>query len=401
MVLWKDNKRTNTAKNNEEIFIAFNQTPFYAESGGQVGDRGKFASKTAAGNILDCKKQGKVFIHKAFIKEGKIKTGDIIKMTVEKEKRAAIAIHHSSTHLAHAALREVLGDHVQQKGSLVDENKLRFDFSHDKPLTKDQISAIEAIVNKEALNNLEVKTELMRLDDALKSGAMALFGEKYDDDVRVLTMGDNSYSVELCGGTHVKRTGDIGFFIIINQSSVASGIRRIEAVAGMKAIDHIEKIRQINLSLQTSLNVSSEDMLEKVQNLIEENKELKKNKNKTVKKSTVFSETFEIDDFKLIVEQVKIDNPKELRNLVDAKKNTNEKVCVVLMSVSKNKIALVCGVTKNLCESLSAKDVIAELSKQINGTGGGRPDFAQGAGETENVQDFVTSISNTVKSLAK
>ena len=179
-------------------------------------------------------------------------------MTVEKEKRAAIAIHHSSTHLAHAALREVLGDHVQQKGSLVDENKLRFDFSHDKPLTKDQISAIETIVNKEALNNSEVKTELMRLDDALKSGAMALFGEKYDDDVRVLTMGDNSYSVELCGGTHVKRTGDIGFFIIINQSSVASGIRRIEAVAGMKAIDHIEKIRQINLSLQTSLNVSSE-----------------------------------------------------------------------------------------------------------------------------------------------
>ena len=401
MVLWKDNKRINTAKNNEEIFIALNQTPFYAESGGQVGDRGKFASKTAAGNILDCKKQGKVFIHKALIKKGKIKTGDVIKMTVEKEKRAAIAIHHSSTHLAHAALREVLGDHVQQKGSLVDENKLRFDFSHDKPLTKDQISAIEAIVNKEALNNSEVKTELMRLDDALKSGAMALFGEKYDDDVRVLTMGDNSYSVELCGGTHVKRTGDIGFFIIINQSSVASGIRRIEAVAGMKAIDHIEKIRQINLSLQTSLNVSSEDMLEKVQNLIEENKELKKNKNKTVKKSTVFSETFEIDDFKLIVEQVKIDNPKELRNLVDAKKNTNEKVCVVLMSVSKNKVALVCGVTNNLCESLSATDVIGELSKQINGTGGGRPDFAQGAGETENVQDFVTSISNTVKSLAK
>ncbi len=401
MVLWKDNKRINTAKNNEEIFIALNQTPFYAESGGQVGDRGKFASKTAAGNILDCKKQGKVFIHKALIKKGKIKTGDVIKMTVEKEKRAAIAIHHSSTHLAHAALREVLGDHVQQKGSLVDENKLRFDFSHDKPLTKDQISAIEAIVNKEALNNSEVKTELMRLDDALKSGAMALFGEKYDDDVRVLTMGDNSYSVELCGGTHVKRTGDIGFFIIINQSSVASGIRRIEAVAGMKAIDHIEKIRQINLSLQTSLNVSSEDMLEKVQNLIEENKELKKNKNKTIKKSTVFSETFEIDDFKLVVEQVKIDNPKELRNLVDAKKNTNEKVCVVLMSISKNKVALVCGVTKNLCESLSAKDVIAELSKQINGTGGGRSDFAQGAGETENVQDFVTSISNTVKSLAK
>ena len=264
LVIWKDQERVDNAKNKDEIFIACNQTPFYAESGGQIGDKGKFASKSATGNILDCKKQGKVFIHKAVVEKGKIKTGEVIKMSVEKEKRVAIAIHHSSTHLVHAALREVLGDHVQQKGSLVDENKLRFDFSHSKPLTQDEISKIESIVNKEALNNLEVKTELMKLDDAMKSGAMALFGEKYDDDVRVLTMGENSYSVELCGGTHVERTGDIGFFIITNQSSVASGIRRIEAVAGMKSLEHIKQIRDINLSLQNILNVPADVVHEKI-----------------------------------------------------------------------------------------------------------------------------------------
>ena len=186
LVIWKDQERIDAAKNKEEIFFACNQTPFYAEAGGQIGDKGKFASQSSTGSILDCKKQGKVYIHKAIVDKGSIKTGDVIKMSVEKEKRSAIAIHHSSTHLVHAALRAVLGDHVQQKGSLVDENKLRFDFSHTKPLTKEEITKIEDIVNKEALKNLEVKTELMKLDDALKSGAMALFGEKYDDDVRVL-----------------------------------------------------------------------------------------------------------------------------------------------------------------------------------------------------------------------
>ena len=402
LVIWKDQERIKKAKSKEEIFIACDQTPFYAEAGGQIGDKGIFASKSATGTILDCKKQGKVYIHKAIVEKGNIKTGDVIKMSVEKEKRSAIAIHHSSTHLVHAALREVLGDHVNQKGSLVDENKLRFDFSHKKPLSQEEIVKIEAIVNKEALNNLEVKTELMKLDDALKSGAMALFGEKYDDDVRVLSMGNNSYSVELCGGTHVKRTGDIGFFIITSQSSVASGIRRIEAVAGMKSIEHINKIRDINSSLQSVLNVSSENIQEKIKSLIEENKELKKKSgNKKSKKSVVFSETHEINDWKLIVEQVEIDDTKDLRALVDDQKNTNEKVCIVILNAVKNKVALVCGVTKNLTDLLSAKDVVSTLSDQIGGKGGGRSDFAQGAGETENLKDFVTSIVDSVKSLAK
>ncbi len=402
LVIWKDQERIDAAKNNEEIFFACNQTPFYAEAGGQIGDKGKFASQSSTGSILDCKKQGKVYIHKAIVDKGSIKSGDVIKMSVEKEKRSAIAIHHSSTHLVHAALRAVLGDHVQQKGSLVDENKLRFDFSHTKPLTKEEITKIEDIVNKEALKNLEVKTELMKLDDALKSGAMALFGEKYDDDVRVLTMGENSYSVELCGGTHVNRTGDIGFFVITNQSSVASGIRRIEALAGSKSIEHVKKLRDVNLSLQNSLNVSADELQEKVNSLIEENKKLKKSsKSKSAKKSVISSEMHEFGDWKLIVEQVDVEDTKDLRSLVDEQKNTNEKLCVVIFTESSNKIALVCGVTKNLTESLSAKEVVSELSNQINGKGGGRSDFAQGAGETDNIKDFVTSIPNSVKSLAK
>ena len=402
LVIWKDQERIDAAKNKEEIFFACNQTPFYAEAGGQIGDKGKFASQSSTGSILDCKKQGKVYIHKAIVDKGSIKTGDVIKMSVEKEKRSAIAIHHSSTHLVHAALREVLGDHVQQKGSLVDENKLRFDFSHTKPLTKEEITKIEDIVNKEALKNLEVKTELMKLDDALKSGAMALFGEKYDDDVRVLTMGENSYSVELCGGTHVNRTGDIGFFVITNQSSVASGIRRIEALAGSKSIEHVKKLRDVNLSLQNSLNVSADELQEKVNSLIEENKKLKKSsKSKSAKKSIISSEMHEFGDWKLIVEQVDVEDTKDLRALADEQKNTNEKLCVVIFTESSNKIALVCGVTKNLSESLSAKEVVSELSNQINGKGGGRSDFAQGAGETDNIKDFVTSIPNSVKSLAK
>ena len=402
LVIWKDQERVDEVDNEQEIFIACDQTPFYAEAGGQVGDKGIFASNSATGNILDCKKQGKVYLHKAIIEKGNIKTGDVIKMSVEKDKRSAIAIHHSSTHLVHAALREVLGDHVQQKGSLVDENKLRFDFSHTKPLSKDEISKIEDIVNKETLSNLEVQTELMKIDDALKSGAMALFGEKYDDEVRVLTMGNNSYSVELCGGTHVSRTGDIGHFIITNQSNVASGIRRIEALAGFQSIEYINNIRETNSSLQSLLNVSSEDMHEKILSLIEENKTLKKkSSNKNSTKSVLLSETYDVEDWKLIVEQVEISDTKDLRNLVDEQKKINNKACIFILNHQKNKVAFVCGVTSNLVETISAKDVISQLSIAIDGKGGGRSDFAQGAGETDNIADFVTSVVNTVKSLAK
>ena len=401
LVLWKNQDRVDEAQKSEEIFIACDRTPFYAESGGQIGDRGGFISKDATGTILDCKKQGKVFLHKAIVDKGSLKNGDVISMSVEKDKRASIAIHHSSTHLMHAALKEVLGDHVQQKGSLVDDNKLRFDFSHSKPLSKEEISAIEDIVNKESLKNLEVTTEIMKLDDAMNSGAQALFGEKYEDEVRVLSMGEKSFSVELCGGTHVNRTGDVGVFVITSQSSVASGVRRIEALGGLKALQYINEVRNVNDSLQQKLNVPVESMLEKVEALIEENKKLKKSGGKVASSAKViFSEIVEIKDWTLSVEQISIDDNKLLRGMVDKRKNEIDKGISILLNVEGNKIAVVCGVTKNLCDEISAKDLVSHLCKQINGKGGGRPDFAQGAGETESVNDFVTSISNSVKSLA-
>ena len=401
LVLWRDQDRVDEVSESDEVFIACEKTPFYAESGGQVGDTGRFISGNTTGTILDCKKQGKVFLHKAIIEKGSLKNGDVISMSVEKDKRAATAIHHSSTHLLHAALREVLGDHVQQKGSLVDESKLRFDFSHSKPLTKNEISSIEEIVNRELLNNVKVQTEVMNLDDAINSGAQALFGEKYEDEVRVLTMGEKSFSVELCGGTHVERTGDIGVFVIVNQSSVASGIRRIEAIGGKQALEYINEVREVTDSLQSKLNVPADALLEKVEALIEENKKLKKSggsQPNSVK--VIFSETYDINDWQLQVEQVSTDDNKILRGLVDNKKASLSKGCVVLLNAIGSKVAVVSGVTDNLVDQLSAKDVVSLLCEQLGGKGGGRPDFAQGAGESKNTNEFVTSILNSVKSLA-
>lgn len=402
LVLWIDQERVDEANENQEIFIACNQTPFYAESGGQVGDKGRFSSSNSSGAILDCKKQGKVFIHKALVEKGSLKVGDVINMNVEKDKRLAIAIHHSSTHLLHSALRSILGEHVQQKGSLVDESKLRFDFSHGKPLSKEEIDSIEEIVNNEVLNNVDVSTKIMKLDDAMNSGAQALFGEKYDEEVRVLSMGSDSFSVELCGGTHVKRTGDIGVFVITAQSSVASGIRRIEAVAGKKALSYISEIRKVNNSLQEILNTPVDAMNEKIQSLIDENKKLKKSGGVTSSNADVVSsDVMDIDDWKLVVEHISIEDAKQLRGLVDQKKQSLDKGCVVLLNSHNNKVAIVSGVTDNLLDVISAKDVVSSLCEKLNGRGGGRPDFAQGAGESENINEFVTSIPALVKSLAK
>ena len=240
--LWNDDLRVDSATADKEYFLALDQTPFYAESGGQVGDQGKFSCSSGSGQILDCIKQGKIFLHTIKIDEGAIKLGDKLKLAVAPDKRASAASNHSATHLMHAALKHVLGSHVEQKGSLVDASKLRFDFSHPKAVTKDEIKQIELLVNQHTLNNAEVKTELMKLDDAIASGAEAMFGEKYDDEVRVLSMSDG-FSVELCGGTHVTRTGDIGMFVILSESSVSSGVRRIEAVTGAKAVELALEIR--------------------------------------------------------------------------------------------------------------------------------------------------------------
>ena len=401
IALWDGLDPVESIENDNEIFFATEHTPFYAESGGQVGDRGTFSSEASSGAIIDCKKQGKVFIHKAILDKGTLNLSDVIDMSVEKDKRQAVAIHHSATHLMHAALREVLGEHVQQKGSLVDEHKLRFDFSHSKPLSKEEISKIESIVNREMLSNVEVTTEIMELDKAMESGAQALFGEKYDDEVRVLSMGEKSFSVELCGGTHVDRTGDMGLFIIVNQSSVASGIRRVEALSGKQAMAYLEELRSVNDSIQQLLNAPQDSLEEKIKYLIDENKKLKKGGTSPSAVEVIDSHVFDNDGWSLALEQVAVEDNKLLRGLVDKKKNSLENGVIILLNVIDSKVALVCGVTETMTSKISAGDVIKMLAESLGGKGGGRPDFAQGAGETNDIKKFVTSIPDIVKSVAK
>jgi len=401
IAMWNGLNEIDSAEKDHDIFFATEKTPFYAESGGQVGDRGSFLSNGSSGAIIDCKKQGKVFIHKAVLNTGTLNKNDVISMSVEKDKRQAVAIHHSATHLMHAALKEVLGDHVQQKGSLVDEHKLRFDFSHSGPLTKEEIVQIESLVNREMLNNVEVTTEIMDLDKAMNSGAQALFGEKYDDEVRVLSMGEKAYSVELCGGTHVKRTGDMGLFIITSQSSVASGIRRVEALSGKQAIKYLEELRSVNDSIQQLLNTPQDSLEEKVKSLIDENKKLKKGGGASTAVEVISSETIDQGEWTLILEQVAVADNKLLRGLVDKKKSSMDTGVIVILNAMDTKVALVCGVTENMTSQISAGDIIKSLSESLGGKGGGRSDFAQGAGESNNVKEFVTSIPNIVKSLAK
>ena len=398
--LWIDDLQVDSATSGKEYFLALDQSPFYAESGGQVGDHGDFSCSDGNGQILDCIKQGKIFLHKINVADGSLKVGDTLKLSVESTSRASAASNHSATHLMHAALKHVLGSHVEQKGSLVDASKLRFDFSHPKAVTKDEIKEIELIVNQQTLNNAEVKTELMQLDDAIASGAEAMFGEKYDDEVRVLSMGDG-FSVELCGGTHVSRTGDIGMFIILSESSVSSGVRRIEAVTGSKAVELMLEIRSQLQDVQGILNVGAPEVSSKVKDLVRENKSLKKG-NKTKEKSTVdIKEAIhKINNFDLVLLEAETQNIQDLRQLVDASKEGQSQRCVLILSHQDSKVIMVCGITDDIQGSLSANDVIQAIAKASNGKGGGRKDFAQGAGVADNFEEFVNSIPDIVQSIA-
>ena len=326
--LWNDDLRVDSATADKEYFLALDQTPFYAESGGQVGDQGKFSCSSGSGQILDCIKQGKIFLHTIKIDEGAIKLGDKLKLAVAPDKRASAASNHSATHLMHAALKHVLGSHVEQKGSLVDASKLRFDFSHPKAVTKDEIKQIELLVNQHTLNNAEVKTELMKLDDAIASGAEAMFGEKYDDEVRVLSMSDG-FSVELCGGTHVTRTGDIGMFVVLSESSVSSGVRRIEAVTGAKAVELALEIRSQLQDVQGILNVGASQVSSKIEDLVKENKSLKKGNKSNAKSSVDLKEvTHKIKNLDLVLIEADTQNIQDLRKLVDSSKKDQSERCV-------------------------------------------------------------------------
>ena len=393
--IWNGQDLVDTANENDEVFIALNQTSFYAESGGQVGDTGTFDSNSCSGVVLDCKKQGKVFLHKAKIESGSLKCGDVINMSVEKNKRRATAIHHSATHLLHAALKKVLGDHVQQKGSQVDHTKLRFDFAHSAPLTADEISKIEHLVNNQSLLNTKVSTTEMELKDAIDSGAEALFGEKYDDKVRVLDMGEESFSVELCGGTHVDRTGDIGVFKIISESSLSAGIRRIEATTGQEVLNRIHELDFIVDESKSILRTTEDRIIEKTNSLVEKNKELEKKiklgLTSKIDFNNILSDSAKVGETQIVLYDLK-DYDGDMKQYADKFRNEISNGILILSSHSSDKVSYVCTVTDSIIQELDAIEICKEIGIKINGGGGGKPHLATAGGKNNNDTDMVFDL---------
>jgi len=388
----------------EAGMLVLDRTPFYAESGGQVGDTGLLQSDDGKFNVEDTRKQaGKVFLHFGKVTEGAIKTGDQVEASVDAEKRRATAYNHSATHLLHAALRQVLGEHVTQKGSLVDADRLRFDFSHFEPLSPEQLQTIENLVNEQIRQNHPVETSVMSPDEAVAAGALALFGEKYGDAVRVLRMGD--FSMELCGGTHVNRTGDIGLFKIISEGGVAAGVRRIEAVTGQRALDWVEQ-NETRLDDVAELVKGSRDNLnDKVRQLVERNRSLEKELEQLKAKlassqgSDLASQAQEINGLKVLAARLDGADPKSLRDTVDQLKNKLGSSAVVLATVSGDKVSLVAGVSKDSTDKLKAGELVNMVAQQVGGKGGGRPDMAQAGGtQPESLEAALASVPDWVRS---
>ncbi len=369
----------------EEGLAVLDVTPFYAESGGQVGDTGTLKTKGLAVQVLDTQKQGPDVIgHIVRVQEGELHVGDRVDAGVERERRLAIALNHSATHLLHAALREILGEHVQQKGSLVGPARLRFDFSHFEPLSREQILAIERRVNREIRENHMVETRIMSLEDAKASGAMALFGEKYAEQVRVLRMGD--FSTELCGGTHVRAVGDIGLFKVLAESGIASGVRRIEAVSGEGALDWVEADEDRLLRLANLVKGGREDLNDKVAQILERSKRLEQELGEVKAKlassagADLASRALDVDGVKVLAAKIDGVDAKGLRDTLDQLKSKLGSAVVVLAAESGGKVSLVAGVTKDLTGRMKAGDLVKVAAQKVGGKGGGRPDMAQAGG---------------------
>ncbi len=374
-----------------EAGIVLSETPFYAESGGQVGDQGVIAGEGFEFEVSDTIKVQDVFLHQGKMRTGTLQKGEQVNTSVDQQKRKNTELNHSATHLMHAALRQVLGEHVQQKGSLVDSERLRFDFSHPVAVTSEELVMIEKLVNQQIRANHPVETATTSIDEAKKLGAMMLFGEKYGDQVRVLTMSE--FSVELCGGTHVERTGDIGTFKIISEQGIASGVRRIEAITGDSAIEYTQKQGWLISQLASSLKTDRMSLSEKVEQLIHKSKEQDREIDKLKTKLSsnqggdLLSNKIDIDGISLLT--VKLDDLdiKSLRNLNDQIKSKLDSGIVVLASVVNGKISLITSVTKDLTDRFHAGDLMKELTNKLDGKGGGRPDMAQGGGSNINALD--------------
>ncbi len=388
--LFVDGKPVDQIGQDQRAVVVLDETPFYAESGGQVGDTGKLITDDAVFLVEDTQKQGKTFLHIGIIDSGSLNTGDKVHAEINNALREAIKRNHSATHLMHAALRNVLGDHVQQKGSLVTAERTRFDFSHFEPVTREQIHAIEREVNAEIMHNIKTRDVEMPLEEAKKAGAMALFGEKYDDVVRVVSMG--GYSTELCGGTHVKRSGDIGFFKIVGESGIAAGVRRIEAVTGSGAVAWAEQREDQIDAVAGALKSSRDEVEDKVRLMVERLREQEKALAQlkammaSQAGSDLSAQAEEVNGVKVLTANLDGADSKALRDTLDQLKNKLGTAAIVLASEDDGKVRVVAGVTKDTTDVIKAGDLVNIAAAEVGGKGGGRPDMAQAGGnQPENI----------------
>ena len=385
VALYKEGQSVASLNEGDEGVVILDQTPFYAESGGQVGDCGYLQAGAARFDVRDTTKTGGAFLHHGVVAAGGLKVGEAVEAQVDADVRHATALNHSATHLLHAALRQVLGEHVQQKGSLVDSQRMRFDFSHFEAIKPEQIKALEDIVNAEIRKNTPVETEETDIETAKEKGAMALFGEKYGDSVRVLSMGGD-FSVELCGGIHAKRTGDIGLMKIISEGGVASGIRRIEAVTGAAALAYLNAAEEQLKEAASLVKGSRENLVDKLSAVLERNRQLEKQLEQLQAKAAsaagddLSSSAVDVKGVKVLTARLDGQDGKALLALVDQLKNKLGRAVILLGSVHEDKVVLVAGVTKDLTGQLKAGDLMKQAAAAVGGKGGGRPDMAQGGG---------------------
>jgi alanyl-tRNA synthetase len=369
----------------EEGEVVLERTPFYAESGGQVGDTGELVAGRARFTVSDTRKRGAAFAHRGHLEGGPLHTGDKVAAQIDTARRERIRRNHTATHLLHAALREVLGTHVQQKGSLVAPDRLRFDFAHFQPVTAAELRSIEQRVNEQIRLNAPAETQQMTYDAAVASGAMALFGEKYGDEVRVLRVGD--FSTELCGGTHVSRAGDIGLFKLVSEGGVAAGVRRIEAVTGEGAVEYVEQTDDLLRGVSALVRATREDVAQRVQENLEQIRSLERQVRSLQDRlasgqgTDLAGSAIDVGGVKVVATQLIGADATALRNAVDQLKAKLQSAVVVLASIAEGeRITLVAGVTPDLTSRLKAGEIIAAVATQVGGKGGGRPDFAQAGG---------------------
>ncbi len=386
-----------------DVALILAQTAFYAESGGQVGDRGIITKGSAVIEVSDCRKVGNHHVHTGQVVSGQFSFGEQVEGTVDKTQRHAVTLNHSATHLLHEALRQVLGEHVHQKGSLVDHERLRFDFSHGEAVTTEQIRRIEYIVNAEVLKNTQVMTDVMSMEEAQAKGAMALFGEKYGEQVRVVSIG-GEFSVELCGGTHVSRTGDIGLVRVSGETSVAAGIRRIESVTGMGALALCDKEQDSITDIATMVRGARNGLGEKVQSIIDENKRLQKDLEKLQNKlanfagSDLMSSLRTVNNISVLTTAVDGADSKSLRGIADQVRSKIQSGVFLLAAIEGQKAALIAGVTSDLTGRIKAGDLLRFVTAQVGGKGGGRADMAQGAaGDITNLASALESVYDWVE----